>query len=172
MPEHPYLQWLVFRRSIVAAFDRSLTPSASERRGCFSRRHSVRAVERSARNAHRRSDADCRDLQRGRDVESRRVPVERWDSVPLARRGGAGCRVSTSAVGGRSRPACKAETPGPIGIRLTGYTKISKRCHARGWYSGRGCDDCGGDGPDAPAPAARRVRRTRPVGLPPRWCAS
>lgn len=26
MPEYPYLQWPVFRRSIVAAFDRSLTP--------------------------------------------------------------------------------------------------------------------------------------------------
>jgi hypothetical protein len=25
MPEHPYLQWPVFRRSIVAAFQRSLT---------------------------------------------------------------------------------------------------------------------------------------------------
>jgi hypothetical protein len=25
MPEHPYLQWPVFRRSVVAAFDRSLT---------------------------------------------------------------------------------------------------------------------------------------------------
>jgi hypothetical protein len=25
MPEHPYLQWPVFRRSVVAAFQRSLT---------------------------------------------------------------------------------------------------------------------------------------------------
>ena len=28
MPEHPYLQWPVFRRSIVAAFARSLTLSS------------------------------------------------------------------------------------------------------------------------------------------------
>ncbi len=27
MPEHPYLQWPVFRRSVVAAFQRSLTPA-------------------------------------------------------------------------------------------------------------------------------------------------
>jgi hypothetical protein len=27
MPEHPYLQWPVFRRSVVAAFQRSLTGS-------------------------------------------------------------------------------------------------------------------------------------------------
>jgi hypothetical protein len=25
MPDHPYLQWPVFRRSVVAAFERSLT---------------------------------------------------------------------------------------------------------------------------------------------------
>jgi len=25
MPDHPYLQWPVFRRSVVAAFQRSLT---------------------------------------------------------------------------------------------------------------------------------------------------
>jgi hypothetical protein len=29
MPEHPYLQWPAFRRSVVAAFQRSLTPLAS-----------------------------------------------------------------------------------------------------------------------------------------------
>jgi hypothetical protein len=28
MAEHPYLQWPVFRRSIVAAFDRSLTAAS------------------------------------------------------------------------------------------------------------------------------------------------
>jgi hypothetical protein len=26
MPDNPYLQWPVFRRSVVAAFQRSLTP--------------------------------------------------------------------------------------------------------------------------------------------------
>ena len=31
MPEHPYLQWPVFSRSIVAAFDRSLTSHATGR---------------------------------------------------------------------------------------------------------------------------------------------
>jgi len=29
MPEYPYLQWPVFRRSVVAAFERSLTFNAS-----------------------------------------------------------------------------------------------------------------------------------------------
>jgi hypothetical protein len=31
MPEHPYLQWPVFRRSVVAAFQRSLTAKTHNR---------------------------------------------------------------------------------------------------------------------------------------------
>jgi hypothetical protein len=30
MPKHPYLQWPVFRRSVVAAFQRSLTSNDIE----------------------------------------------------------------------------------------------------------------------------------------------
>jgi low affinity Fe/Cu permease len=31
MPDHPYLQWPVFRRSVVAAFQRSLTQNRDTR---------------------------------------------------------------------------------------------------------------------------------------------
>src|SRR5687767_15558482 len=42
MSEHPYLQWPVFRRSIVAAFDRSLTDSSplpEQPAGCWPAGH-------------------------------------------------------------------------------------------------------------------------------------
>ena len=35
MPEHPYLQWPVFRRSVVAAFQRSLTSRVRSVRAGF-----------------------------------------------------------------------------------------------------------------------------------------
>jgi hypothetical protein len=47
MPEHPYLQWPVFRRSVVAAFQRSLTGQRTA--------SSLRPRGGAAKNAH-----DCR----------------------------------------------------------------------------------------------------------------